>query len=113
VGVVNLTLQNEALLLKQLDKFYNKKDVQWVHLIWEKYYPSGVAHLRREKGSFWWKDIMRLHLKYRGVAIYSPNKGDTLSLWDDVILGSLMSLKYPTLHSFAKDPCLSECSYSL
>ena len=30
LGVINLTLQNEALQLKQLDKFYCKVDVQWV-----------------------------------------------------------------------------------
>jgi len=46
LGVINLTLQNEALLLKQLDKFYKKKDVQWVKLIWNKYYQEGVPHLR-------------------------------------------------------------------
>jgi hypothetical protein len=33
LGVRDLYLQNEALLLKQLDKFYNKKDIPWVHLI--------------------------------------------------------------------------------
>jgi hypothetical protein len=33
LGVIDLTLQNEALLLKQLDKFYNKKNVQWFNLI--------------------------------------------------------------------------------
>ena len=53
LGVVVLQLQNEALLLKQLDKFYLKKDIQWVKLIWNKYYPEGVRHMRREKGSVW------------------------------------------------------------
>jgi hypothetical protein len=76
LGVFNLTLQNEALLLKQLDKFYKKKDVQWVRLIWNKYYQEGVPHLRCEKGSFWWKDILRLHTSFRGIAICSPNKGE-------------------------------------
>jgi len=52
LGVVNLQLQNEALLLKQLDKFYQKKGVQWVRLVWDRYYLDGVPHLRREKGSF-------------------------------------------------------------
>jgi hypothetical protein len=33
LGVVNLSVQNNALLLKQLDKFYRKADVQWVRLI--------------------------------------------------------------------------------
>lgn len=53
LGVINLTLQNDALLLKHLDKFYNKKNVQLVHLIWNKYYPNGALHMRKEQGSFW------------------------------------------------------------
>jgi hypothetical protein len=72
LGVINLSLQNDALLLKQLDKFYRKENIQSVSLIWEKYYPDGVPHLAREKGSFWWKDILRLHVQYRGVAICTP-----------------------------------------
>jgi hypothetical protein len=50
LAVINLTLQNDALLIKQLGKFFNKKNIQWVKLIW-KHYPHGVPHLRREKGS--------------------------------------------------------------
>jgi hypothetical protein len=33
LGVVNLQLQNDAFLLKQLDKFYQKREIQWVKLI--------------------------------------------------------------------------------
>jgi hypothetical protein len=33
LGVINLRLQNDALLLKQLHKFYNKADTPWVNLI--------------------------------------------------------------------------------
>jgi hypothetical protein len=32
--VVDLRSQNEALLLKHLDKFYKKKDTPWVNMIW-------------------------------------------------------------------------------
>jgi hypothetical protein len=52
LGVVNLSVQNNALLLKQLDKFYRKVDVQWVRLIWQKYYQNAVPHLARKKGHF-------------------------------------------------------------
>jgi hypothetical protein len=79
LGVINLSIQNDALLLKQLDKFYRKENIQWVALIWQKYYNNIVPHLAREKGSFWWKDIFRLHTQYRGVAICNPNQGDTIS----------------------------------
>jgi len=30
LGVLNLQLQNDALLLKSLDKFYNKREIPWV-----------------------------------------------------------------------------------
>jgi hypothetical protein len=33
LGILNLQLQNKALLMKQLHKFYTKRDVPWVHLI--------------------------------------------------------------------------------
>ena len=34
LGVLNLRVQNESLLLKHLHKFYNRVDVPWVHLVW-------------------------------------------------------------------------------
>jgi hypothetical protein len=52
LGVINLSLQNDALLMKQLDKFYRKENIQWINLIWQKYYINEVPHLAREKGSF-------------------------------------------------------------
>ena len=79
LGVINLTLQNEALQLKQLDKFYCKVDVQWVNLIWKTYYSTEVPHMAKEKGSFWWKDLLRLNLQMRGVAFCVPSRGDTIS----------------------------------
>jgi hypothetical protein len=33
LGIINLRSQNTALLLKHLDKFYNKRDIPWVTLI--------------------------------------------------------------------------------
>jgi hypothetical protein len=104
LGVVNLSVQNNALLLKQLDKFYRKADVQWVRLIWQKYYQNAVPHLAREKGSFWWKDILRLHVLYRGVAICLPSRGDTVAFWDDIINGAVQSATFPNLVGYAKDP---------
>ena len=50
---------------------------------------------------------MGLHPKYRGVAICNPSKGDTIGLWEDIILGSMLAQKYPSLHGFANDPCIS------
>ena len=74
LGIINLSLQNDALLLKHLDKFYKKEDIQLVKLIWKKYYLDGVPHLRTKKGSFWSKDILRFHIQYRGVAFLHPKQ---------------------------------------
>jgi hypothetical protein len=72
LGVINLSVQNDALLLKQLDKFYKQEKIQWVGLIWQKYYNGTVPHLAREKGSFWWKDILRLNVHFRGCCNVHP-----------------------------------------
>jgi hypothetical protein len=79
LSVINLRLQNDALLLKQLHKFYNKADVPWVKLIWNKYYVGEVPHECREIGSFWWRDIMHLNTIYRGVARCTLGDGSTVS----------------------------------
>jgi hypothetical protein len=34
LGLKNMKLMNEALLIKHLHKFYNKEDIPWVQLIW-------------------------------------------------------------------------------
>jgi hypothetical protein len=39
--VINLRSQNTALLVKHLDKFYNRRNIPWVNLIWNTYYPRG------------------------------------------------------------------------
>lgn len=44
LGVINLYLQNDALFLKHLHKFYSKQDVPWVNLIWSTYYTDNVPH---------------------------------------------------------------------
>jgi hypothetical protein len=111
LGVINLTLQNEALLPKQLDKFYRKKDIQWVHLVWNAYYHGDDApHLAKEKGSFWWKDFMRLNITYRGITHCNPAAGNIVSPWNDLLLDSIFSFKFANLFEFAKNKNISLAS---
>lgn len=53
LGVIDLRKQNEALLLKNLDKFFNHKDIPWVSLVWEKHYPNGKLPYHTKKGCCW------------------------------------------------------------
>ena len=48
LGIINLKLQNNALLLKHLHKFSNQADIPWVQLVWFKYYQDRVPHASRE-----------------------------------------------------------------
>jgi hypothetical protein len=81
VGIVNFQKHNEALLLKFLDKFYNKADIPWAKLIWRTYYQSSVPLAENLCGSFWWKDVCMYLDKYRHVATILPSKGDTFMFW--------------------------------
>lgn len=49
LGVVDIRKQNEALLLKNLHKFFNKDDLPWVHLVWEKHCKQGKlpSHIKK------------------------------------------------------------------
>lgn len=68
LGIINLEAQNQALLMKNLDKFYNKKDVPWVKLVWEKHYKNDRLPGAVKKGSFWWRDILKLLPKFKELA---------------------------------------------
>ena len=103
LGVISLSLQNDALLMKHLVKFYNRADSPWVRLVWHKYYAAKVPHASREVGSFWWREIMRLNVLFRGVTKCTLGDGRTASFWFDMWLDDeILALKFPTLVSFAK-----------
>lgn len=67
LGIKNLYVQNDALLMKQLHKFYDKADVPWVQQVWFKYYQHKVPHAHRSVGSFWWKDVFKLKDLYKEI----------------------------------------------
>jgi hypothetical protein len=89
--------------MKHLHKFYSKVDVPWVRMIWAKYYNTKVLHGTRKVGSFWWKDILRLNVIYRGIARCLIGDGLTVLFWDDLWTDGILSLEFPCLYSFALD----------
>ena len=108
LGVLNLREQNKALLIKHLFKFYNKVDVPWVKLIWEAHYHNNdVPHFNRSKGSFWWKDCMKMYDLFREMATCDIKSGCTNLLWDDIWNGDIRRIKYPKLHSFTQKESIS------
>jgi len=104
LGIINLRSQNNALLLKHLDKFYNKKEIPWVKLIWNAHYPIGqVPHAITDRGSFWWRDILKLCDLFRGIAECKIGDGSTVLFWSDLWNDNILQTKYPRLFFFAKN----------
>jgi hypothetical protein len=97
LGIVNLRLQNDALLMKHLNKFYDMANIPWVRLVWNKYYTKRVPHATREMGSLWWKDVLRLNILFRGIAKCELGDGSSVCFWDDLWLDGLLAHKYPRL----------------
>jgi hypothetical protein len=111
LGIVNFQKQNAALLIKFLDKFYNRSDVPWVSLIWDAYYDGKIPHAENLTGSFWWKDVMKQVDNFRGVSAVNLGKGDTFLFWTDnwLLEGSIrpMKLRFPRLFSYVLNENLS------
>ena len=102
LGVINLKLQNDALLLKHLHKFYNQTDTPWVQLVWHKYYQNRMPHATRELGSFWWKDVMHLSNIYRTISRCSIGNGAIACFWEDPWADGILATLFPRIASFAK-----------
>jgi hypothetical protein len=112
LGVINLIVQNQALLLKPLHKFVNKVDTPWVQLIWHTHYRNGqIPHASSERGSFWWKDILRLADHFRGIATPRAGDGTTFLLWKDIWNGHLLCQDFPRLFTFVRDQNISLAKY--
>ena len=107
LGVINLRLQNDALLMKHLHKFYNHAEVPWVQLIWFKYYSEKVPHTSKEVGSFWWKDVMRLNNLYRSSSRCTAGTGSTVCFWEDRWTDDILSTTFPRIASFSKSDNIS------
>jgi hypothetical protein len=55
----------------------------WVSLVWEKHYPDGKFH-NTKKGSFWWKDVLKLIDKFKGMATVTVKDGKDCLMWEDL-----------------------------
>jgi len=105
--VLNLQTQNDALLLKKLHKFFNRMDIPWVHLVWESYYSDESLPSNQRKGSFWWRDNLKLLDSFKGLARVNVCDGASCLFWEDLWGDHVPKLHFPELFSFAKDTGIS------
>lgn len=103
LGILNLCLQNKAMLMKHLHKFLNRADIPWVQLTWQAFYHNRLAlRLNRMCGSFWWKDLLRLLEEFKGFSRCEVFDGRSCLFWKDMWNIGYPTLNWPHLFSFAK-----------
>jgi hypothetical protein len=103
LGILNLSVQNNALLLKHLHTFYNHDSTPWVQLIWDSYYYGAVPHAVTLAGSFWWKGIIKLFDQYRLLTKCAMGNGSSILFWSDLWDDQTIACQFDRLFSFAKD----------
>lgn len=107
LGVIDIEKQNKALILKNFHKFFNKCDLPWVNLIWEKHYKNGKLPNHIRKGSFWWRDTLKLLPDFKSVAKPQLMNGESILFWHDIWAGQPLAVIAPELFSFAKNKMIT------
>lgn len=107
LGICNLSVQNNALLLKNLHKFFNSHNIPWVNLIWEIYYSNGMLPGQNMVGSFWWKTNLKLLDLFKSMAICNIGDGKSALFWTDQWHSTCLFQCLPHLSSFTKNTLLS------
>jgi hypothetical protein len=107
LGVLDLQKQNEALLMKNLYKFLNRRDILWVTMVWKKHYPNGKLPGNTKKGSFWWRDILKLLETFKSLSRVNVQNGQTCLFWQDNWMQHPLKSDYPELYYFAKNKWIS------
>jgi hypothetical protein len=77
--------------------------IPWVKLIWFHYYNSGKLPGQNKKGSFWWRDIVKLLGKFKSMSSVIVAEGNSVLFWKDRWIGQPLDLTYPELFSFVKN----------
>ena len=103
LGVMDIFVQNKALLLKNLHKFYNRHNIPWVNLIWETHYNGDLLPGNSWIGSFWWKANLKLIDNFKSLARCHIGDGKSAFFWSDLWHSACLQDMFPHLFSFVKN----------
>ena len=107
LGVLNINIQNKALLLRNLQKFYNNHGIPWVKLVWEYYYSNGHIPGQHTEGSFWWKAHLKLIDTYKATTRCKLGNGKSAYFWTDLWGEACLHNSMLHLVSYAKKTALT------
>jgi hypothetical protein len=106
--ILNLRLQNQALLMKNLHTFYNHSYIPSVNLVWQAHYNNrGSSQSINPKASFWWKDCLALSDKYKELTTVNIQNGKTVLLWKGNWKNEIRQEFYLHMHSFARNQSIT------
>jgi hypothetical protein len=81
-------------------------------MIWNVHYSNGdVPHATKDRGSFKWRDVLKLVYQFRGIASCKVGDGKTVLFWSDVWNENLLQQRFPRLFSFAKNQNISVAQF--
>lgn len=103
LGIKDINVQNKALLLKNLHKFFNRLDIPWVHMVWETYYSNDQLHGQQIQGSFWWKANLKMIDLFKSMAKCNLGDGKPAFFWTDLWHSNCLHIKFPHLFSYARN----------
>lgn len=92
LGILDVSLHNKPLMMKNVQKFLNKEPLPWVQLIWEKYYSQSLPGSKME-GSSWWRSHLRLFEDYKSNSNCKLGNGHATLLWHDKWTGQPLKEK--------------------
>lgn len=69
----------------------------------EKQYNNGKLPSNRRKGSFWWRDVLKLLQNFKTFTTIQVQIGNTCLFWTDSWIQQPLQLEYPQLYSFARN----------
>lgn len=76
-------------------------------MIWEKHYRNGKLPSHIKKGSFWWRDNLKLLSKFKNFTVISIENGQSCLFWTDNWRSTSPATLAPELLSYAKNKLLS------
>lgn len=99
--------------MKHLDKFFNKWNLPWVKMLWNKYNDNNTLppHATLEKKLILVKGYFPLIPLYMTITTIQINKGDTALLWKDQWCDNIMELVCPSLYSFTMNEDISVSTF--
>lgn len=77
-------------MLKHLHNFFNKYDIPWIQLVWNTHYGNEAVTRTNRRGSFWWKDVLKLLDSFKEMALVSIGDDSTTLFWSDAWHGDLL-----------------------